>query len=809
MRISPDNLPPELRETGLFCCWRYEDRNGKRTKVPYNPRTRGRAQSTNPSTFAPLVSALETMERGGYDGVGVGVFGSLGAIDIDHCVDDSGKLSELARDVVATIHGYTEYSPSGHGLRVLFTVPDGFQYNKVRYYINNQRAGLEVYIAGATKKYVTVTGNAINPGYPLEERGEQLAAVLEKYMRRTSAVRELPTTPPPEALVHGGGNSSRQGAESFDDATLIERASQSRSGIAFARLWAGDTSGYKSRSEADIALCNMLAFWTNRDAARMDRLFRQSGLMREKWDRRQSGSTYGAITIQNAIASCHSGYDPQAHQHRAGETAREDSIRPPDYSDAGNATVFCRLYGDSLIFVDALGWLWWNGQRWERDDHKAMNLALALSGRMLKEALGVNRNALLKDAEAQSRFAETGGEADGEAAKAADKGKKEAKAYLTHAQRLRGARQLKNMLELSKPSLVIRADKLDGNPMELNTPEGIVDLTTGRRRSHERSAYCSQITEAAPGTVGAEMWSAFLQTVTCNDGSVQGFLQLVAGMALIGAVYHEGVVIAYGGGRNRKSTFFNALAQVLGDYAGSIDIRTLTTDRANKGASLATLRGKRLVIAGELEEHQRLSVATLKQVASTDKLTIEEKYKSPETVRQTHTLILFTNHLPRVGSTDSGTWRRLIVVPFNATIPPGTGVQNYADTLAKEAGPAILAWAVEGAVNFVRNGFKLDIPDVVEEATEEYRQREDWLNNFIGERCVKEETARIGARALYLEYKAWAQDAGEYTRRENDFSAAMLTAGYRKVKIKGKPIYCGLAVETPTGGVEPLYRKRA
>lgn len=423
---------------------------------------------------------------------------------------------------------------------------------------------------------------------------------------------------------------------------------------------------------------------------------------------------------------------------------------------------------------------------------------LALSGRMLKEALGVNRNALLKDAEAQSRFAETGGEADGEAVKTADKGKKEAKAYLAHAQRLRGARQLKNMLELSKPSLVIRADKLDGNPMEMNTPEGIVDLTNGRLHPHERAAYCSQITEVAPGAAGAEMWSAFLQTVTCDDGSVQGFLQLVAGMALIGTVYHEGIVIAYGGGRNGKSTFFNALAQVLGDYAGSIDIWTLTTDRANKGASLATLRGKRLVIAGELEEHQRLSVATLKQVVSTDRLTIEEQYKSTETVRQTHTLILFTNHLPRVGSTDSGTWRRLIVVPFNATIPPSIGVQNYADTLATEAGSAILAWAIEGAMNFVRNGFKLDIPDVIEEATEEYRQREDWLSNFIGERCTKDETARTGARALYLEYKAWAQDAGEYIRRENDFSAAMLTAGYRKVKIKGKPFYYGLAIEMPT-----------
>ena len=140
---------------------------------------------------------------------------------------------------------------------------------------------------------------------------------------------------------------------------------------------------------------------------------------------------------------------------------------------------------------------------------------------------------------------------------------------------------------------------------------------------------------------------------------------MVAGMALIGAVYQEGILIAYGGGRNGKSTFFNSLGEVLGDYSGSMDIRTLTTEKANRGA---TLRGKRLVITGELEEHRRLSVSVLKQLGSTDKLNIEEKYRQPESVRQSHTLVLLTNHWPRVGSTDNGTWRRLTVVPFQAVV---------------------------------------------------------------------------------------------------------------------------------------------
>ena len=796
--IQPDNLPAQLREQGLFCCWRYEERDGKKTKVPYNPRTGGKAQSTNPATFTPLSVALEALERGQYDGIGVGVFGSLGAIDIDHCISEAGELSPMAYDIMDTMQAYTEYSPSGKGLRILFTAPEGFSYDKARYYINNQKAGLEVYIAGATQKFVTVTGDTLTPGMDLEERGEQLRAVLERYMVRPQAQRPTPPPSPAPAPLEWNSEIGGSAAVELDDLALIERAKRSKNGAQFAALWSGDITGYKSASEADIALCNALAFWTNKDPARMDRLFRQSGLFRpDKWDRPTAGRTYGAITIQNAIATARQGYDPAAnqrvqvgHQQIAGS-----SVRPPDYSDAGNAVIFDRLHQNDLIFVDALGWLYWNGQRWERNDHHALTLALDLSACMLKEASAANRDALLKHAEAQAKFAESGADEDKEAVEAASKEKDRAKLYLAHAKALRGATRLRHMLELSKPALVLKADRLDANPFDLNTPAGIVNLTTGQLRPHERTAYCSQITRAAPGERGRDMWEKFLQTTTCGDGSIRGFLQMVSGMALIGTVYHEGLVIACGDGRNGKSTFFNALNLVLGDYAGSIDIKTLTTDRGNKGASLATLRGKRLVVTGELEEHQRLSIATLKQVASTDLLTIEEKYKQPETVRQSHTLVLFTNYLPRVGSTDDGTWRRLLVIPFNAVIPASSSVQNYAEVLAGEAGGAILSWAIEGAVNFVRNGFKLEIPDVVAMVTEEYRQREDWLTNFINERCVKDPNAREGARALYLEYKAWAQDAGEFIRRENDFAAAMEKAGYRQITPKNKRTWVGLRID--------------
>lgn len=327
-----ENLPAKLRETGLFCCWRYEEGAGdkKPRKVPYNPRTGGRAQSNNPDTFAPLEVAMAA--SGSYDGLGVGVFNSLGAIDIDHCIEETGEISEMAVAVMSKMQAYTEYSPSGRGLRILFNA-SGFQYDKAKYYIKNDDLGLEVYIAGNTSRFVTLTGNTLTSDWDLEERGEQLAEVLEKYM-----IRPAKATPPV---------TPRKPVE-LDDLGLIEQAKRGRNGTEFTALWAGDTSAYGGdESRADLALCNALAWWTNRDAERVDRLFRQSGLMREKWDRPTAGSTYGAITVQEAVDTCTGGYAPEAYRRQAvqggdaldwgdeigsGQFAPLDPFKPPDTS---------------------------------------------------------------------------------------------------------------------------------------------------------------------------------------------------------------------------------------------------------------------------------------------------------------------------------------------------------------------------------------------------------------------------------------------------------------------------------------------
>ena len=166
-------------QNGRFCCWRYEERDGRKTKVPYNPLTGQMARSNDVSSFTEFKTAQGAR---GYDGIGIGIFNGICAIDLDDCVTDSGYYSGAASEIVSLMHSYTEYSPSGNGLHILFRA-DSFQYDTKHYYIMNHKAGIEVYVAGSTKKYVTLTGNVCE-SYEFGDRTKELQILLDRFMRR-------------------------------------------------------------------------------------------------------------------------------------------------------------------------------------------------------------------------------------------------------------------------------------------------------------------------------------------------------------------------------------------------------------------------------------------------------------------------------------------------------------------------------------------------------------------------------------------------------------------------------------------------
>ncbi len=306
-----DKFPQYLKDHGSFCCWNYEEVNGRKTKVPYDPITGQRAKSNDKSTFTYFEVAASKM----YEGIGIGIFDGVCAIDLDHCVAEDGAFAPSVQAIIDLMQSYTEYSPSGEGLHILFRV-EGFKYDSEKYYVMNHKNGIEVYVAGATSKYVTITGNEIAVHYEFGDRTEELKQLLDQYMKRP--VPEVKTT---------AGNAINTGNNLPDNCELLNKAMNSRNGAEFQNLWNGNWQGkYQSQSEADMALCSSLAFWTGADVGRIDQLFRQSGLMREKWNRQQAGSTYGAITIQKAIQMTTDVYSPKAiMQEVRYETKRTES----------------------------------------------------------------------------------------------------------------------------------------------------------------------------------------------------------------------------------------------------------------------------------------------------------------------------------------------------------------------------------------------------------------------------------------------------------------------------------------------------
>lgn len=158
----------------MFCCWRYEERNGKQTKVPYNPRRGERAKSNDPQAFTDYQTASRVSHQ--YDGIGLGIMDGICTIDLDYCIDADGNYSQTAAEIIAMMHSYTELSPSGTGVHILFQA-EGFRYNAERLFIMNRQRGIEVYVAGATNKYVTITGQTC-AAYEFGDRSNELHQMI-------------------------------------------------------------------------------------------------------------------------------------------------------------------------------------------------------------------------------------------------------------------------------------------------------------------------------------------------------------------------------------------------------------------------------------------------------------------------------------------------------------------------------------------------------------------------------------------------------------------------------------------------------
>ena len=466
-------------------------------------------------------------------------------------------------------------------------------------------------------------------------------------------------------------------------------------------------------------------------------------------------------------------------------------LMPEDFSDVGQAIVLSREYMDRLRFSPATDYIVFNGSFWEESQPNAQGIAQELTARQLEEAETEIQRCMkeMSDNGAWAMLAAMGAKkamaAFSEAQRRSFEKYERAETYRKYAIKRRDTKYISAALKEARPMIQIEQRVLDADEFLLNLPSGTCDLRTGAVREHNAQDYITKQTAVDPSGDGMDVWEDALQTFFQGDADLIRYVQEIVGLAAIGKVYIEALVIAFGEGRNGKSTFWNTIARVLGTYSGNMSADTLTVGcKRNVKPELAEAKGKRMIIAAELEEGMRLNTSNVKQLCSTDEIYAEKKYKAPFSYVPTHTLVLYTNHLPRVGAIDQGTWRRLIVIPFNAKIEGKADIKNYADFLFKMAGGAVLQWIIEGAKRVIASDYKIAQPRVVQDAIQKYKENNDWLSHFLEDCCEIDPSYEAKSGEVYNTYRSYCNQMGEYARSTTDFYTAIEAADFTRHKTK-------------------------
>lgn len=374
---------------------------------------------------------------------------------------------------------------------------------------------------------------------------------------------------------------------------------------------------------------------------------------------------------------------------------------------------------------------------------------------------------------------------------------------LKHAARSATASRIEAMIELAKPDLVITADMLDADQYLLNCKNGTIDLRTGTIRPHRQEDF---ITKLAPVDFNpqarAPRFEQFLSEIFAGSVPLISFVQAALGYSLTGSTKEQKIFIAYGEGANGKSTLFNAVREVLGDYAQETD-PTLLVAKQQGGATedVYRLRGARFATTIESDEDVKLNEARLKQLTGGDRVVARPLYGRLAEFEPTHKLWMATNHLPRVKSQGHAIWRRICLIPFNVKMPEHLKDRDLPDKLRAEY-QGVLAWLVRGALIWQQSG--LPEPPEVMHATQGYKNEEDSLAAFIAACCHVDPQVRVQAQALYEVYKGWCRRSGEIELSRHAFAARLRERGFGEKQTNQYKLWCGLTFRTEIeGGLHP------
>lgn len=466
------------------------------------------------------------------------------------------------------------------------------------------------------------------------------------------------------------------------------------------------------------------------------------------------------------------------------------NLKPSDYSDIGQAKIVAMDCATELAYSTGTDFIIYDGKRWVESKPKSIGCMERFLDRQLtdaKAALAQAKENLMAGGVSEQLISAGGKTLEKQIQQdqmQAYLAFLSAIAYHSFVMKRRDIKYITSALQAVKPMVEVETADLDVDENLLNCPDGTYDLRQGMsgRREHDPGDLITKIMTYAPGDEGKDLWLSAVNKTFQGDAELTEYVQKIVGLAAIGEVYQEAIIIAYGDGSNGKSTFWNTIAGAMGNYAGMISADALTVGcRRNVKPELAEAKGKRILIAAELEEGMRLSTSIVKQLSSTDEIEGEKKYKDPFKFRPTHTLVLYTNHLPRVGAMDTGIWRRLIVIPFDAKITGKSDIKNYSKYLLTNAGPYITKWIIEGAQKAIADNYKLKVPKCVKEAIERYKADNDWMTHFLDECCEVGDGLEEKSGELYSSYRSFCGRSGEFCRSTTEFYSMLKQRGFERV----------------------------
>lgn len=440
-------------------------------------------------------------------------------------------------------------------------------------------------------------------------------------------------------------------------------------------------------------------------------------------------------------------------------------------TDVGNARRFAEKYKNRLRYVPQWkSWMKWDNRRWCPDTKNSVVELVKFAAR--------------------EYFSEGCKLPEGD----------ERKAAVKHGLQSEKQAQLFAAIKLaeSDPRLAIDASDFDSDPWLLNCRNGTVDLKTGKLRPHRREDLTTKIAPVwFDPQASSKRWDAFLETATGGDRDLRNYLQKIAGYALTGDISEELFPVLFGPPASGKTTFLEAPKAAMGDYAATAAFETFLK-QSQPGAArgdLARLVGVRLVTSSEAPAGHQFDDATLKQLTGGDTITVRHLYGHEFEYKPQFKIFLAGNDRPVVRDGEQALWRRLKAIPFPNAIPVeerDQGLKKYlTDPLG--GGPAVLAWMVEGALAWQRDG--LQEPEAVKQATQEYRSEMEIFGQFVEDRLIEEPEQWATTAEIYSAYEDHNRASGNrYPYGQRRVTSMLRSRGHAPGRRRGKRGWLGVGI---------------